>query len=158
MSNSEKDSNFASVKTDLLDNLINKKGEIDYGKLKEAADAIESGRAALDRLSLEEERGRTKGNRRNVEASLILGRSENNQRKATQERSGSQSAQNENDVREIQEHLLVNWAKNEGIFEEWEDAVKRKLYDTTGSEAKVYEGNIPVARKTNPSPETLENR
>ncbi|MDR3366030.1 MAG: hypothetical protein LBO71_03565, partial [Prevotellaceae bacterium] len=127
-----------------LRNVINQKGEINYGELKRTADEIEAGRASLNRLSLAEERGRAKGGRRNVEASIILGGGERAFSKDTQERGGSQSAQNENDARERQEQLLEKWAREAGIFEEWEEATsKRKLYDSTGTESKVYEGSTP---------------
>ncbi|MDR1879233.1 MAG: hypothetical protein LBQ64_06695 [Bacteroidales bacterium] len=122
-------------------NIINEKGEIDYGSLRKTADAIERGTACLNRLSLAEERGRTKGNRRNVEASLILGRANAAERRISQESRESQRAKNEDDARKRQEQLLVDWAKHESIFEEYRKATQRTLFDLTGTEAKVYKGN-----------------
>jgi hypothetical protein len=110
-----------------------------YEQLKQRADKILSGISHLDRLSRAEEQGRTKGGRRNVEASILLGGQESSVGKNTQERSGSQGEKAENGRKE-QERRLIEWAKKVGIFEEYEVATKRKLFDHTGTEAKIYEG------------------
>jgi hypothetical protein len=123
---------------------MDKKGivNLNYDELGKTSEAIEEGRASLNRLSLEEEQGRTKGGRRNVEASVVLGRWKRELGENTQECSGSQKTQNENDARKKQEQLLEEWAKKKGIFEKYEDAIsKRVLYDNTGTESKIYEGN-----------------
>jgi hypothetical protein len=94
-----------------LRGILNEKGEINYEQLRQTTDAIEEGAAHLNRLSLAEERGRTKGGRRNVEASLVLGGWENTFGADTQERGGSQSTQDKNDARKRQEQLLEKWAR-----------------------------------------------
>jgi hypothetical protein len=70
--------------------IINEKGEVDYDKLRRAADAIENGRATLDRLLVEAERGRKEGGRRNVEASLILAGEERTNRSTEKFLSGTE--------------------------------------------------------------------
>ncbi|MDR0603812.1 MAG: hypothetical protein LBG80_05860 [Bacteroidales bacterium] len=123
---------------------MNEQGEIDYEELKRTTDEVESGRITLNRLSLAEEQGRRKGGRRNVEASIVLGRGEKTFSENTQECSRSAGTPNENESRRRQEQLLEKWARETGVFEKWEDATsKRKLYDSTGTESRVYEGNTP---------------
>jgi hypothetical protein len=46
---------------------------ITYEQFKKTAEAVLSGSAYINSLSLEEEQGRRKGGRRNVEASLLTG-------------------------------------------------------------------------------------
>jgi hypothetical protein len=115
--------------------------QIDYDKLKQYADRIERGTATLNRLSLAEEIGRLSGGRSNVEASLVLGHSTANQCVATRAGSSSTGKADQHDDRTKQEYLLEQWARHEGIFEDWDVATKRIPYDLTGTEAKVYQGN-----------------
>ncbi|MBL7737488.1 MAG: hypothetical protein JNL51_18660 [Chitinophagaceae bacterium] len=56
--------------------MLHEKGVLNYEELERQADAIENGTATIDRLSLAEEEGRTRGGRTNVEASLIIAASE----------------------------------------------------------------------------------
>jgi hypothetical protein len=130
----EKNNTFAAE-------IINNEGVINYDELERTADAIERGIAYIDRLSLAEERGRTKGNRRNVEASVLLGRAYSSQQSIISAKSGESRTEIENAARIEQEHLLETWAKERGIFEEWSVATSRTLYSSIGTESKVYVGS-----------------
>ncbi|MCY7376075.1 MAG: hypothetical protein LH472_08905, partial [Pyrinomonadaceae bacterium] len=54
-------------------NLFDEKGNINYEELENISIGIERGSVAITRLNEAEERGRSAGGRRNVEASVILG-------------------------------------------------------------------------------------
>ena len=56
--------------------IYNEDGTINPNRVTQHATEIENGRSRIDRLSLDEEQGRTRGGRRNVEASIITGASE----------------------------------------------------------------------------------
>jgi hypothetical protein len=56
-----------------LQNIIIKKGEVDYVRLQELSSRVIRGDATIARLNREEERGRSAGGRTNVEATLYLG-------------------------------------------------------------------------------------
>ena len=53
--------------------IINKKGGINYEQLKDVARRTISGNATIERLNTEEERGRSKGGERAIEATLVIG-------------------------------------------------------------------------------------
>jgi hypothetical protein len=117
---------------DLLNDVFNEEGEIDHDKLKRAADAIEEGIAHLNRLSLEEESGRAKGGRRNVEASSLLGAD----RQANSEKYNRQKPY---EIAESQEKILKKYAKKMKIWlseKNISNNSSRRLPD--GAESHVY--------------------
>jgi len=110
LADTEKNRIFAELKKSIVneENIINEKGKIDYEQLKKTADAIESGFARVNRLSLAEEQGRTKGGRRNVEASLIL----------ASDRRANRGRQESNERQELinrQERLLKQYATDNNL-------------------------------------------
>jgi hypothetical protein len=123
----------------LLNNIFNESGEIDYGELKRTADAIEEGRATLDRLLVAAERGRKDGGRRNVEASLILGADERADRQTSQECLDSKSLK---EKRIRQEQLIEAYARKKGIWFDYKVETKEKYLDK-GRESVVYKGETP---------------
>jgi hypothetical protein len=123
---------------------MNNDGGINYVELERTADAIERGIAYIDRLLLAEEQGRTKGGRRNVEASVLLGRAYSSKQNIISAKSGKSRTEAENGERIEQEQLLEAWAKEKGIFEEWDIATSRTPYSMIGTESRVY---IVSARK-----------
>jgi hypothetical protein len=108
-------------------NIFNDEGEIDYEQLERTADAVESGAARINRLSLAEESGRTKGGRRNVEASCLLVRDEK-----------SNPSADENVKRIRQEKLLEEYARQKGVWFDHEEESERE-YLGDGAESFVYQ-------------------
>jgi hypothetical protein len=99
---------------------------MNYETLHEQTNAILKGAAYINRLLVEEERGRNAGGKRNVEASLIV---------ATNE---SANPTEQNDVkREAQENLLENYALKNKL---WFTAASFNVDDLIGegAESKVY--------------------
>jgi hypothetical protein len=131
-------------KKDLLDDVFNEKGEIDYKKLNRAADAIEEGRASLDRLLVGAESGRTKGGRRNVEASIILGASESANRRTSQ---GVLSEKELKEVRARQEKLIEDYARKGKIWFDYKEATKGKPLDRGRESTVYYDKTQSVVRK-----------
>ncbi|MDR3246957.1 MAG: hypothetical protein LBT50_11085 [Prevotellaceae bacterium] len=122
-------------------NIINEKGEIDYGQLKRTADAVESGYSRINRLSLAEEQGRTKGGRRNVEASLILAAD----RRANR---GRQESYERQKLIDRQENLLKQYATDNNLWipeKEIADKAVRQL--PSGYESHVYLGKDEYVTK-----------
>jgi hypothetical protein len=120
---------------------MNNEGGINYVEFERTADAIEQGVAYIDRLSLAEERGRTKGGRKNVEASILLGRAYSAKQNIISAESGKSGTEAENATRIEQERLLETWARERGVFEEWDVATRRIPYSMIGTESRVYVGS-----------------
>ena len=113
-------------------NLYNEDGKINSEKLAKATDAILKGIARINTLSLREEQGRSKGGRRNVEASLLLAAD----RRAGRSRQENNSHQ---EIIERQENLLRNYAKEKGIwFSEAEIKENSLIQLPSGFESNVY--------------------
>lgn len=115
-----------SITTEKTDQNIGQSEESknsETNKIKQNAERIIKGEAYIDRLSLEEERGRIEGGKRNVEASLIAGESQG---------TGTEVEQSER-----QQQDLEKYAKEEGI---WYPDYKTKFGEEIdrGSEAHVY--------------------
>jgi hypothetical protein len=88
LENSGNSTNFASEK-DLLDDVFNEKGEIDYDKVADVAERIFNRTAGISRFDRKEEAGRIAGGKRNVEASIVAGAHQGN---STISKSGSYEA------------------------------------------------------------------
>lgn len=82
--------------------LKNSKFEQKIANVKRQAAQVEAGEKRISRLAEEVERGRTKGGRRNVEASILLGR----------ETGGSETIRPSQE----QQDLIKQYAKSEGIW------------------------------------------
>ncbi|MDR3246319.1 MAG: hypothetical protein LBT50_07790 [Prevotellaceae bacterium] len=104
---------------------------MNYDELERTAAAIVAGIARLDRLSLEEESGRAKGGRRNVEASCLLIRDEK-----------SDPGADEKVKRIRQETLLEEYARERGAWFDHEKESERE-YLGDGAESFVYQDNNP---------------
>ena len=121
LGNKAKNNNFAE------NNIVNKNGEINYDELNRQTDKILNGTNRINALSLEEEHGRTRGGRRNVEATLLL--------RGSIGPDGSQQG----NTREQQEKILKDYAQREGIWilpetiDTW-----RPIDDNITTEARVY--------------------
>jgi hypothetical protein len=101
-----------------------------YKKDIEIAGEILMGRKSIRRLSEEEEQGRIAGGRRNVEASIIIGR-----RGGTYQKNGSQQRLNFSE----QEQLLKDYALSVGIWNKFDDiATKAFKQFQSGAESKVF--------------------
>jgi hypothetical protein len=117
--------------------LINDKNEIDYDELKRQTDAIESGRARLDRF-LVQKSGEEKGfDRRNEEASLIVG-SDDSAGKAA---SGELTEREIKERRKSDEALIEAYARKEGIWLDYKKETSKKMIDR-GRESQVYPGEV----------------
>jgi hypothetical protein len=119
--------------------IMTKDGGIDYDELERTARAVEEGRAVLDRFSLAEEVGRIRGGRRNVEASLLAGRNYSRAREIEQRSTGEQKEVLRYEEKQREARLIERWAKDVGIWEEWDEATTRRpLINSTGLESLVY--------------------
>ena len=117
-----------------LQDIVNEKGEINYGKLKEIADGIEQGTYHINRLSLAESEGEAKGGRRNAETSVILSTDARINKEIYGQLSQKQKVKR-------QEQILETWAKDTGAWIDYKDATKGKLIER-GREATVLESDI----------------
>ena len=109
---------FLGIETSLDENIYDEQGNIEYGKVEEISDGVEQGQQTVGELSVQEERGRSEGGRTNVEASVVLrGDREANQTQYTGEPES---------VRESQERLLKQYAKEKGLWVK-EGALSRRL-------------------------------
>jgi hypothetical protein len=118
---------------------VKNNNNIDYDSIRKTAEKIVAGSQRIYRLFPEGERGRITGGRRNVEATCILG---------TSEKTDLSDTSREQVL--IQENLLEDYAKHEGIWFNYEDIRKSwKRIDTGQStEAEVYfEDNGTFVRK-----------
>lgn len=111
-------------------NTVGENNKMNYETLNEQTNKILKGAAYINRLLVEEERGRIAGGKRNVEASLIV---------AANERANPTE---QNDVkREQQEELLKEYAfKNELWFEESSFSPDDLIAE--GAESRVYPSPI----------------
>jgi hypothetical protein len=108
--------------------------DTNYENLRRVADAIENGDVRIDRLSLEEEQGRTKGGRRNVEASVILA----GDRSANRGRAESDTRQ---EIIDRQEALLKKYAADNNLWIKEKDVAKQAVKQLeSGYESRVYLG------------------
>lgn len=98
-------------------------------RIKREAEEVFTGRLILNRLPPKAERGRIKGGRRNVEASLVVGKSDGTAKNL-------ESKQTELEKQQLQEEQLRAYAKEEGIWFE-ENHNFGQPYDK-GQEAKVH--------------------
>ena len=115
--NDEKNSNFVENNTLNNTDIIDKQGNINYEKLRQISDDIMAGRKFLNRLSLAEEQGRTKGGRGNVEASILLSRIDrSNKQKRVNARIGSTGSSShgttQDGTREISTSSLQIYQRN----------------------------------------------
>lgn len=104
-------------------NMIDENGKINFEQLRQTADKILNGTARINILSLEEEKGRARGGRENVEASILL---------AANERPNGEKRAN---AATRQENLLIEYANEKGV---WIDPDKFKNPINEGDEAKVF--------------------
>lgn len=119
----------------LLDDVINDKGEIDYVRIQELSSGVISGNATIARLNRQEERGRIEGGRTNVEATLYLGAAIGHDRqKHLGGRNILSAAGQESALEEYAKKANV-WHTPERIEKEIEKKAVRKQ---SGSEADVY--------------------
>lgn len=112
---------------------------MNHEELTKQAERIINGTAALDRLSLAEEKGRTRGGRTNVEASLILGASEEPNR-------GGQNSELRSETISRQESVLAQYAEKNNLWVE-ESSIEASAQLPSGFESNVYllkEGNEVV--------------
>jgi hypothetical protein len=113
---------------------VNKIINIDYDKLGTTADDIEQGNAYIDRLSLEEEKGRTKGGRKNVETSVILAGNRCTDRGRTQ-------STTQQEIIEAQEQLLKQYATDKNLWIREQDVAATSVRQLeSGYESRVYLG------------------
>ena len=119
-----------------LKNLYNKDGDFDYEQVKAIADRIGSGELEITRLAPREEQGRIAGGRRNVEASVIAGADARTNQAESQ---GRGQTREEIIQRNVQtENRLEKYAKNEGIWFNYDEFTNKYPYLTAGEEARVY--------------------
>jgi hypothetical protein len=105
---------------------------IDYDRITKITDDVITGKATIARLDRQEERGRCKGGRTNVEASLVLGRN----RQANREK---YAALSDSDIAQIQENLLRSYAKWRNVWLHEEDIASNASRPLPcGSESRVY--------------------
>ncbi|MDR0824034.1 MAG: hypothetical protein LBN74_03000 [Prevotella sp.] len=124
--NSEKGAN-------LLADITNEKGVIDYDKLEEVAGRIESGNATIARLNRQEEQGRSRGGRIAIEASMVAGRED------SADRAGQSFNKSFSEIGDRQENALREYAQKRGVLFSIEDIEKRTDYKfPSGAEADVY--------------------
>jgi hypothetical protein len=115
-------------------NIINEKGKIDYESLRKTADAIENGRAYLNRLSLAEEQGRRKGGRTNVEISLVLAGDRRTNR-------GRKESSTRQEIIDRQENLLKKYAIDNKLWIAEKDVAYQAIKQLeSGFESRVYLG------------------
>lgn len=113
------------------ENIIDEQGNINYGEVEEISDGIEQGGQTVGELSVQEEKGRVKGGRTNVEASVVL----RGDRQANQ----AQYSGEPETIAERQEALLEQYAKEKGVWldeSEIEESSSRRL--PSGQEASVW--------------------
>ena len=107
--------------------------QIDYAYVRHTVDDIEQGNKQILRLPEGAEKGRIAGGRRTLEASVILGITE----EADREKSG------EFEIKEMQEYLMEAYAKHEGIWFDYKNDIEQKwegVEGRGGQEAEVYKG------------------
>jgi hypothetical protein len=106
--------------------------KIDYRQLENITDAILNGQARLDSLFLGEETGRTKGGRRNVEASVLLATDQCTNKSIYREQKSYRLA-------ERQEKLLKQYARQNKIWFKESDIAAQALEEfPQGTESHVY--------------------
>lgn len=110
---------------------------INYEELKNISDGIERGDITVIRLNGAEERGRIKGGRRNVEATILLGASE---RASGRTEEGSRYVSWEDHKAAVKPHedLLEIYAKDKGIWFEFDDFINDDQFLDNGMEADVF--------------------
>lgn len=120
-----------------LDSLYNEKGDIDYEQLENISNGIERGDIAITRLNEAEEQGRIDGGRRNVEASLIAGAKD-----SSVERDGEGSRflswGEHKQIVKPQEDALEKYAKDNGIWFDYQTLDNEYGFFTQGTEADVF--------------------
>lgn len=119
--------------------MINELIKVNYDKLGVATGYIQHSHAWLDRLSLAEEKGRSIGGPRNVEASIVAGGYESTSRQALDEIQSELIVE----IAKAQEKLLKNYAKYVNIWIEQDDIRRWEPVSTDGSESRVYMDPLP---------------
>lgn len=118
----------------------NKKEVSKYQKIKDYAEQVIRGEKYIKRLSPEEEQGRIRGGRANVEATLLIG---------TDERA-SDGSKEAYERRPIQEAILEDYAKKNNFWIERLPEFNSKNFIDSGAEARVYKyGNNNVVKINN---------
>lgn len=113
-------------------NLLNDKNEMNYGELNRQSEKIINGTAYIDRLSLEEEKGRRGGGKTNVEASIIVGAVES----ANRER---QESELRSEIINRQESALKQYADDNKLRVDEKYIAKESLERLpSGFESNVY--------------------
>jgi len=120
-----------------LKTLYNKDGEFDYEQVKNVAARIGSGELKSTRLNTREEQGRIAGGRRNVEASVIAGTEARTN--PADARGGGQTRKEKLLNNSQVESRLEKYAKNEGVWFDYNTFVNNHKYLASGQEAHVYE-------------------
>ena len=134
------------VGIDLIDGIIDKEGNINYEQVRQLSSRAISGSVQIIRLNEREEQGRIRGGRRNVEASILLGAEESPSR-GIEARSGSEQAgkrESRTQIRQRQEKLLEDYAKESGIWYDHDKLKASYKYFASGEEADVYEHDDPA--------------
>lgn len=133
------DQNFDKVK-EVIGKIVEtkeNKTETDYEQIRRTADDIINGSKYIERLSPEEEQGRIKGGRINVESTLLL---------RGKEITGDEDELITEKLIEEQEGILKDYAKNNGLW------IDNNVIDTdwklfnSGEEAKVYDDGSYVKK------------
>ncbi|GHT75462.1 hypothetical protein AGMMS50262_10840 [Bacteroidia bacterium] len=104
--------------------------DIDYDSIRKTTAEIIAGSRQICRLISEGENGRIAGGIRNVEASCVIGTEKDTDLSDTSEQQSL-----------IQENLLENYAKNEGIWFEYSEikTVWNRIDIKQSTEAEIYE-------------------
>ena len=125
--------------------ILDKEGNIDYKNLNIISDEIIKGTKRIDALNKEEEQGRVKGGRKNVEASIIC--------KAIKQIHQNDTNFDADTRRVEEERLVLEYAKKEGCFfdkEKLDEIISQKL--ARGAESQVFIGkdNKYIIKAFNP--------